>query len=146
MNQQPFRLPPKLRSHQYKTYAIRSPLSTHFRPATCQEFGCEAYEKGWSYKKSDLDERLLYIVTHAGKRYREMDFDGAAYLVFEPGQACFQASMHKVSLERPEIYIAGRGDHRSFSARRAQQFKRPEDWTDSFAHHLDAIRKVREEG
>lgn len=146
MNQKPFRLPPKMPTHKYKTFAIRSPLSTHFRPATCQEFGCEAYEKGWSYKKSDLDEKLLYIVTHAKKHYREVDFDGTAYLVFAAGQACFQASTHRVSLQRPEFFIAGRGDYRSFSPRTAQEFKRPEDWVDSFSNHLDTINTVIERG
>jgi hypothetical protein len=80
-------------------------------------------------------------VTHAGKRYKEMQLadDDETYLVFEPGQVCFQASSHRLSLERPEFYYAGRGDYRSFSNRRATKFQRPEDWVDSSANHLGMI-------
>lgn len=162
-NQQPFRPDPKMPTQAYKTYRIMQPLSTHFRMATCAEVQCEAYKNGWTYKKSDLEaQNLLYVVTHAGKRYREVvlppgewvegkfirDPNGVAetYLAFEPGQSCFQESTHRKSLERPEFYYAGRGDYRSFSTRRAQQFVRPEDWRDSFAEHLDVIHTAIERG
>lgn len=145
----PFRVPPKLPTGFYKTYRIASPVSTHYRPATCAEVDCKAFREGWTYKKSDLErENLLYAVTHAGKRYRETNVDESpdTYLVFEPGQICFQARMHRISLDRPEFYFAGRGDFRSFSHRRATQFDKPEDWVDSFAHHQDIINRVVEEG
>lgn len=155
----PFRVPPKLPTGAYKTYRVASPVSTHYRPATCAEVGCKAYTEGWTYKKSDLErENLLYAVTHAGKRYREMTMesltmnDGCGktaeeiYLVFEPGQVCFQARTHRISLERPEFYFAGRGDYRSFSHRRATQFDKAEDWVDSFQHHQEIINRVVEEG
>lgn len=99
-----------------------------------------AYQEGWTYKKADLDERLLYVVTHARKRYRETEFQNETYLVFEPGQSCFQASTHVVPLDRPEFYFAGRGDYRSFSTKKAAKFDRPEHWTESFSEHLDHIR------
>lgn len=146
MNRKVNRPVPLMATHRYKTYRVMSPLSTHFRRATCAEAVCKAYQEGWTYKKSDLDERLLYIVTHAGKRYRETEFDNSTYLVFEPGQACFQSSTHVVPLDRPEFYYAGRGDFRSFSVRKAQVFNKPEHWTESFAEHLDTIRTEIEKG
>jgi len=145
-NRSVHRVTPNMPTGNYKTYRVMSPLATHHRSATCAEVNCHAYTEGWTYKKSDLDERLLYLVTHAGKRYRETDFDNATYLVFEPGQACFQASTHTVPLDRPEFYYAGQGDYRSFSTRRAQKFTRPDDWVDSFANHIDKINTVIERG
>ena len=145
----PFRPNPKLPTGFYKTYRVASPISTHYRPATCAEVECKAYRDGWTYKKADLErENLLYTVTHAGKRYREMTLDDSSdvYLVFEPGQVCFQAATHRISLQRPEFYFAGRGDYRSFSHRRAAQFDKPEDWVDSFMHHQEIINRVVEEG
>lgn len=148
-NQTPNRLPPKLPTNLYKTYRIIAPLSTHHRRATCAEVECDAYTKGWTYKKSDLEAgNLLYAVTHAGKRYHEATIadDEEIYLVFEPGQSCFQASTHTLPLERPEFFYAGRGDYRSFSTRRATQFTRPDDWQDSFAHHLDDLKTEIDKG
>lgn len=166
IRQKPFRPPQKLATHQYKTFRVASPLATHFRPATCEEYKCEAFHNGWTYRKADLErENLLYAVTHAGKRYREMvlpsdvirDPDTGQFikdadrpdelcLVFEPGQKCFQERMHRVPLDRPEFYFAGRGDYRSFSHRKAQAFTRPVDWVDSFANHLDMIKTEIERG
>lgn len=146
-SQKAYRPEPKMPTQMYKTYRIMQPLSTHFRYATCAEIECPAYTEGWTYKKSDLvAQNLLYVVTHAGKRYREVDHENETYLAFEPGQPCFQESTHRKSLERPEFYYAGRGDFRSFSTRRAEQFTRPEDWRDSFAEHLDTINNEIRKG
>ena len=43
-------LPPHLR----RTYALRFPKATHFRPATCEEAGCAMHQNGW---ESLIDER-----------------------------------------------------------------------------------------
>lgn len=147
-NQMANRPAPLMASGMYKTFRIMQPLSTHFRRATCQEIACPAFMDGWTYKKADLDERLLYLVTHAGKHYKEMTLElgGDVYLVFAPGQPCFQASSHVTSLDRPEFYYVGRGDYRSFSTRRATQFKLPDDWRDDFAEHLDNIKTEIDKG
>lgn len=139
----------KLPDRMYKTYQVASPLDTHWRPATCEEYGCEAFAQGWTYKKSDLIAAdLYYLVTHAGKRYREMSLadDSEIYVVFEPGQPCFQAKMHRISLERPEIFLAGRGAGKLYNPRKANQFDNAEDWAESFAEHQDIIKSVVEGG
>lgn len=145
----PFRPAPKLPPNFYKTYRIASPITTHYRPATCAEIDCKAYKEGWTYKKSDLEKaNLLYTVTHAGKRFHEAQLadDAETYLVFEPGQVCFQARTHRISLDRPQFFFAGRGDYRTFSHRNALQFDDPADWVDSFANHQDIIKRVVDEG
>lgn len=151
INRKPFRHPARMASHQYRTFRIAAPMTTHFRWASCEEFACVAFHNGWSYRKDALiNENLLYAVTHAGKRYREMELpadDGVAtYLVFEPGQKCFQESQHRIPLDRPEFYYAGRGDYRTFSHRKAQVFTRPADWVDAFANHQDQLRTAFERG
>lgn len=145
-NQQPSRPQPKMPTQNYETFAIRSPLTTHFRRARCAEVACAAYREGWTYREQDLDEKLLYLVTHAGKRYRRVTASATeSYLVFEPGQACFAASTHRIKLERPEFFYAGRGDFRSFSTRRAVQYS-SDDWLDKFANDLDSVRTQIERG
>lgn len=153
---------PKGPTRLYTTYRAASPLATHFRKATCQEVKCKAYTEGWSYIKADLEKQnLLYAVTHAGKRYREMTVpviiknpDTEEYeigpemlcLVFEPGQVCFQAPTHRVPLGRPEFFFAGRGDFRSFRQQEARRFTRVDDWVDSFQNDQDKINTLIQKG
>ncbi len=130
----------------YKTYKIASPLSTHYRAATCAEINCLAYKEGWTYNKASLIAEDLYdIVTKAGKRYREMALDDSneMYVVFEPGQVCFQAASHRISLERPEIYYAGRGHHTVFSTGRAAILE-TDQWLESFINHQDMLHTAFE--
>lgn len=142
-------LQPKMPTQNYKTFQIAAPVDTHMRPATCAEIGCTAFEEGWTFEKSALVANDLYeLVTHAGKRYREMSLDDSAtiYLVFEPGQPCFQARSHRISLNRPQFFFSGRGDARTYTPRRAYQYADGEEWSDAFANHQDIIKRVHDEG
>jgi hypothetical protein len=134
-----------------KTYAVRSPLNTHFRSATCAEIGCPDYLHGWYLKIDGTPENLIYTAKHSGRRYtigELWDNSGSAFqaLIFEAGQECFRSSTHVISLDRPEFFYAGQGDHRSFSTRRAIKFDRPEHFVDSFATHLDRLKQDLERG
>jgi hypothetical protein len=141
------RIPPKMPTQLYKTYAVRSPADTHYRAALCEEVDCEAYLNGWQLRVEGLAPDLLYTAKHSARRYSVVEVGPSeTYLVFEAGQHCFAVSTHRKSLERPEFYFAGRGDFRSFSTRKAEQFTRPEDWVDSFANHLDTIRTEIDKG
>lgn len=145
--QQPFRLPPKMRTEQYKTYQIASPISTHYVKATCAEIDCEAYTNGWTFREADLDPQLLHIVTTAGKRYhrKQLTEGGEWYLVFEPGQPCFGASNHVRKTDRPELYLVGRGDWRSYQPRTARRM-RAEDWVDDCQNHQATLAEAIERG
>lgn len=138
---------PLMPTQNYMTYAIRSPISTHTRPATCAEVGCPAYTNGWQYRVQDLTPSDLYAATHAGKRFRRVTVaEGEDYLVFESGQPCFGTRQHRVPLDRPEHYFVGRGDQRSFTTRTARRHKRPEDWVDDMRTQLDVIRTEIQKG
>lgn len=141
----------------YKTYAIRSPLNTHYRKATCQEIDCDAYLNGWYFFKDALDEQLLYTATHSGRRYHELYMDEGGvllgnvvaqgnYLVFYAGQPCFKVDSHVISLQRPELYLVGRGDYRSFSPRAARRHTSPENFVDDWTTHQDQLNTRHERG
>jgi len=129
----------------YKTYAVRSPLETHYRKATCVEVNCEAYRNGWQFRKEGMTAEMLFYATHCGKRYRELQVaPGETYLVYEPGQRCFEASFHTVSLERPEWDFVGRGDSSVFQTDKARRHTKREFWVEDFQHHLEKINRLIE--
>lgn len=147
---------PNLPVGAYKTYTLNAPLRTHFRRATCAEADCVAYQEGWTIPLDGLDPHLEYVARHSGKRFRETEFAGGRYLVFEPGQDCFREHDHWVSLEREPTYLVGPGDWRvktSASAiarwnRSAREHVNGDDWVDDFANHQDRINTLvaRERG
>lgn len=131
----------------YKTYAMRSPIQTHFRRATCAEVDCDAFINGWSYRVETLLPEDLYVAKHSGKRYRELHIGpNENYIVFEAGQACFGAPQHVISLHRPEFYFVGRGHHSVFSTRNAVPRKDAAEWLDDFANHQDKLNTMIQRG
>lgn len=129
-------LPPQY----YKNFAIRSPIQTHTRPATCVEIGCLAYHNGWQYRIETLLPEDLHVAIHSGKRCRIVDVkEGESYLVFEPGQPCFDAPNHRVTLDRPEIFLVGRGHYSQFQAKTARRHANGENFMDDMINHLDVI-------
>ncbi len=141
------RAQPLMPTQAYKTFAVRSPLSTHHRRATCAEVDCPDYLNGWQLRVEGLPDDLLFVARNSGRKYQELNVaQGETYLIFEAGQPCFRESTHTVSLERPEFFFAGRGDWRRFSHRRAQQYDKPEQFVDDFATHLDTLKREIEKG
>jgi len=145
------RLAPLMPTQNYKTYAIRSALTTHYRPARCAEIDCPDYIHGWYLKIDGTPPDLLHAAKTSGRKFTIGELwggSGEAFqaLIFEAGQECFRVSTHVKSLERPEFFYAGRGDFRSFSTRRATQFDRAENFVDSFATHLDNLKTKIERG
>lgn len=157
MQRQANRMTPLLPTQAYKTYAVRTQLTTHFRPARCAEIDCPDYLNGWYLKIDGTPQDLLHLATHSGKKYvvgeimlepteERPTTEIFKALIFEAGQECFRVSTHVKSLERPEFFYVGRGDFRSFSTRRASQFDRADQFVDSFATHLDRIKTEIERG
>ena len=125
----------------YKTYEMRSPLSTHFRPATCAEVQCPHYLNGWRVHLEALTPDLQEAARKSGRRYREEHVaEGQTYLVFEAGQPCFRVSEHRKRLERPPLYIVRDGDHRGNPrGTKARLHQNPANWVEDFATHQQAI-------
>jgi hypothetical protein len=138
------RIEPQLPPHMFKTYALVAPISTHRRPATCLESGCQAYRNGWVTRVPADGEAALYIRTSCGRRFTETRAaNGEAEFTFGAGQACFAADRHSVSLEREPLYLVRGGDHRGNPSGERRAHARAEDWVDDFAGHQDKIQESR---
>lgn len=123
----------------YQTYAVKSPLTTHYVPATCEEVRCEDYLNGWMVKLPGLSPQLIHAAKNAGRHYREIEIEhGVMALVFEAGQPCFRASTHRKPNGRPEIFIKRKGDFRTPRSP-VTRFKRAEDWRDDFGEHQERL-------
>jgi hypothetical protein len=134
----------------YKTYQILTPLSTHFRKATCAEAGCSRYLNGWETRvdeTTDLGQaQAHYIRKDSGRGFSERREAGLTVFRFEPGQRCFQSETHQVRLERPEIFIARDGDHRGNPTQRVVRHENPDHWVEDFAEHQQRIADELERG
>lgn len=145
-----FRIDPSLPAAAYKTYQIVSPISTHFRPATCDEVSCPNQANGWRTavdETADLGQgQAHYIRKDSGRRFAEhRDSAGLTVFEFAPGQQCF--AEHKLSLERPERYLVRGGDHRGNPLRvQPVVHTKPEFWVEDFAGHQQYIADQIEKG
>ena len=139
---------PLMDAAAYKTYEMRSPLSTHFRPATCAEVDCPHYLNGWRVHLEALTPDLQEAARKSGRRYREERVaEGQTYLVFEPGQQCFRVSQHRARVDRPPLYIVRDGDHRGNPrGTKARLHQNPANWVEDFATHQQAIADEIEKG
>lgn len=141
---------PQLPSQHFKTYEIVAPISTHWRPATCEEVNCAAFLNGWKTIVPSNSDQALYIRSgSSGRRFMETNdsYDQAAGLTefnFPAGQKCFGADRHRVPLERTPLFIARGGDARGNPTRERRVHDRPEHWVEDFAEHQDRVRKSRE--
>lgn len=137
-----FRPEPKMAPQHYKTYAVVSPISSHFRPATCAEANCEYYLNGFQVRVEGLAPNVLHAVQKSGRKYTVQKIaEGETYLAFEPGQPCLRTSLHRVRIEdRPPLYVVRDGDHRGNPrGTKARVHHRPGNWLDDFATHQQAI-------
>lgn len=141
MSVQLSRVAPVAGPEAYKTYEMRSPLSTHFRPATCAEANCQYYTGGFQVRVEGLGEEVLHAVQHSGRTYTVQKVaEGETYLVFEPGQPCLRESLHRVRVERPPLYIVRDGDWRGNPrGTKARLHQSPDNWVEDFATHQQAI-------
>lgn len=141
------RIPPQGRVQDYKTYQIVSPLSTHWRPATCVETGCPDYLKGWRIRLEGLPPEMAHAARTTGRKYAELDVtETEHWLVFEAGQPCFRAAEHKALLDKQEIFIARDGDFRGNPSGNVRRHTRPEDWQEDFAIHQDQLAQRIQQG
>lgn len=141
------RFTPRMPVGAYQTYRIVAPVSTHWRPATCAEVECTAYERGWAstvIAGDDMEATLLRasdgLIDGRRRRYtRHPQPDGFVRYVFGPGQPCFKASTHRVRLDRQEIYLRRGGDWRGNPTGEVVRHSRPEHWVEDFGEHQQAI-------
>jgi hypothetical protein len=148
MSIQPSRPDPLMDPQYYKTYAVVSPLATHWRPATCAETDCPHYLNGWGVRVENCTPDLLHAARTSGRRYREVHVsEHENWLAFEPGQPCFRAGQHRIQVGRPPLYLVRDGDHRGNPRRtKTRQHLNPQTWVDDFAEHQQALADEIEKG
>jgi hypothetical protein len=141
-------LNPAMPPQFYKTYAVVTPLSSHFRRGTCAEVGCEPYLKGWRTRVEGLPPEMLHDARNSGRRYTEQHVaEGETWLVFEAGQPCFRAETHRTRIDRAPLYVVREGDHRGNPrGTKARLHQQPDNWLDDFATHQQAIADAIKEG
>lgn len=144
------RINPQLPARAYKTYSVSSPLTTHWKPATCEDAGCAPYMNGWQTfidESSELGQRQAhYIRRQSGRHFtEERNEHNVTVFTFTAGQPCFKSQEHKVPVGRPEIYVVKDGDWRG-SRGIIRRHVRADDWVDDFATHQDALAARRARG
>lgn len=144
----PFRFEPKMAPDAYRTYAVVSPLSTHFRSATCAEVDCPHYVNGWRVRLEALTPDLAQAARRSGRKYAEQAVaEGETYLVFEAGQPCFRAGEHRIRSDRPPLYLVRPGDHRVDPRTvKGRLHQRPENWVEDFAEHQQKLTDEIQKG
>lgn len=142
------RFEPAMGPEAYKTFSIVAPLSTHFRPATCEEINCPDYLHGWKVRIEGLPPAMVHAARTSGRRYVEQHIaEGETWLIFEAGQRCFKASEHRARLDKPELYVVRDGDYRGNPrGTRARLHQRPADWQEQFAEHQQGLADAIERG
>jgi hypothetical protein len=141
------RVTPALGVQHYQTWTVAKPLATHTRPATCPEYGCDAHLNGWATivpSSSDTERLLVQACTgqldgHRRHYSEQPAGPGLTEYRFEPGQMCFAVATHRVSLERPELYIIRDGDWRQHLGN-TRRYDRADQWTDDMSTRFDRMR------
>lgn len=141
-----FRINPHLGPEAYKTYAIRAPRSTHQRKATCAEYGCTQYERGWVTRIDESTElgknQAAYIRSASGRKFTETHEDGFTNFVFYPGQRCFRE--HYVSLDREPQFLVLGGDYRGNPrGDKPIMHRNFDDWANDFGDHQNDLWKAQ---
>lgn len=141
------RIQPVGRVQDYKTYQIVSPLSTHWRPATCAETDCPNYLKGWRLRVEGLPPEMLHAAKTSGRKFTELNVaEGENWLVFEAGQACFRASEHRALLNKQEIYVVRDGDFRGNPTGNVRRHTKAEHWVEDMSENLDQVARKFQQG
>jgi hypothetical protein len=144
---QPFRINPHGTPDAYKTYSLAAPISTHRRPAGCQEVNCDAYTNGW---QSIIDtatqlggQQANYIRLHSGRHFTTSQVGDVVTFTFPAGQRCF--TQHTVPLDREPLLSIRAGDWRGNPSGWARTVG-IEDWVGDFAAHQEALKDQLERG
>jgi len=139
------RVAPLQPAHAYKTYGVAMPLRTHWRPATCEEVGCEAWEKGWVSTfdlGTELGRKQYDYCRDDRTRSFSVQRPGLTLIkfVYKPGNRCFRSGDHRLPLGRPARFFVAEGDFRGNPRGIPVRVHRSgSDWAEDFAEHQDQL-------
>lgn len=129
-----------------RSFAIKAPRATHFRPATCAEIECAHWRDGWA---TFIDEstgqgrqQAQYIRARSERAFtEERKPDGRTAFLFKPGQRCFRSDGHVVPLEREPLFVVRTGDWRgTIGTPYVHTGGDPgASWVDEYMTHVDRL-------
>lgn len=138
---------PNMGPEHYKTYGIVAPIATHWRTATCAEYGCGHYLGGWRTILGVELTDLIDVVRRSHRSFTEFNDGVTVTFTFPAGQPCFKATAHRVRVDRPEVFVVRDGDRRGNPfGTPPRVHARPVDWVEDFAAHQDRIAAARVRG
>lgn len=146
------RIEPMRGPEHYKTYSMRAPFSTHWRRATCEEYGCHDFLSGFVTTvdvSTDLGAKQFHYLKNDRDRSPSMQRVGQTLFkfVYGPGNPCMRRAEHRAPLNRPPIYLVAEGDWRGNPRKLPPLIHRtPEDWVDDFATHQNQIVETIKRG
>lgn len=146
------RIVPSRGPEQYKTYKIAAPLRTHWRLASCEEYGCEDFLNGFTITinlETELGQKQYYYLTHnperkAGGRQERLNTALVSFH-FGPGNRCVRSGEHRVPMGRPPLLLVAQGDWRGNPRNiPVRRHRNHDDWVNDFGDHQNRIKKVIE--
>lgn len=142
---------PRLGPQNYRTYAMRAPLRTHWRPATCEEYECLEFLNGFVITidlSTELGQKQHHYLTHDKTRRGSLQRISLELvkIVYGPGNRCFNWGEHKVPIGRPPLLIAREGDWRGNPRGIVRRHTRVEDWVEDSANNIDRITTLIQRG
>jgi hypothetical protein len=153
------RIRPRLPAMAYRTFQVVAPIATHFRSATCEEFGCDKWRNGWKttfVAGTDKGDQIRQFIKDSPirRQYRVVRLPGnVVEVLFTAGQSCFlqdhPTTRHRLPTGRPQIHVVRNGDWRvgvSDYLHSRRIHNRPEDWIDEFQTNQDRLKAIVERG
>jgi hypothetical protein len=135
----------------YKSYSMRAPFRTHWRPATCEEYECEAFRNGFVTTvdlNTDLGQKQYNYLSHDKSRSYHMQRVSMTLVkfVYGPGNRCFNSQGHRVPVGRPPRLLVVGGDWRGNPRGDRRVHSNVDDWVDDARNHQDKIARIIQRG
>jgi hypothetical protein len=148
------RIEPTLPPDAFRTFSVNMPLATHWRRATCEEVGCEAFLCGWvttvppeSREYADLARACRGEIDGfrrgAAPGSPETTPEGFLRFTFPPGQPCLRASSHKIHNDEMPVFQHRGGDWRATTGR-VVTHSTAESWRDELGENQLRIIEQRQ--
>jgi hypothetical protein len=135
----------------YKSYAMRAPISTHWRQASCEEVDCESFLQGFVTTvdlTTELGQRQYDYLSHDKERSYHMQrvSETLVKFVYGPGNRCFSSNKHRTAIGRPPRLLVVGGDWRGNPRREKRVHRNIDDWVDDARNHQDKIARIIQRG
>jgi len=148
------RITPRLGPEYYQSYTMSLPLSTHWRPATCEEVDCPDFINGFVLTvdtSTDLGQKQYYYVTHdKSRKYSMQRLNQYTYkFIYGPGNNPFAgpAHEHRLPIGREPYWLVRGGDWRGNPRGiETRVHTKPEFWVEDCADNQQKLAEFEKRG